>query len=103
MKNRKLRLDLDQLTVDSFAVAEDARGAGTVHAHLPVPPDEPASDGYGECNTYYDSCNGSCASCVNSCWNTCNATCQSCIPQCQLSYHSVCHVAATSPEAGCYY
>lgn len=103
MKNRKLRLDLDQLTVDSFSVAGGAAGAGTVHAHIPVPPDEPASDGYGECNTYYDSCNGTCASCVNSCWNTCNATCQSCIVQCQQSYHSVCHVAATSPEAGCYY
>lgn len=102
MNNRKLRLDLDQLAVESFSVAGSAEGLGTVHAHGPVPPKEPASDGYGECYSYAASCNGTCASCVNSCWNTCNASCQSCVYTCQLSCHSVCHEPATSLEDGCY-
>jgi hypothetical protein len=102
MKNRKLRLDLDQLTVDSFSVAGGTDGAGTVHAHIPVPPDEPASDYDGVCQSYYQSCNGSCASCVNTCWNTCNASCQSCVVQCQQSYHSVCHEPATAAADGCW-
>lgn len=101
MKNRKLRLDLDQLAVESFA-AGAAAGTGTVHAHRPFPPQEPASDGYGECYTYAVSCNGSCASCVNSCWNTCAATCQSCNYTCELSCHSVCYEPATLDGPGCY-
>lgn len=100
--NRKLRLDVEQLAVESFAVAPGAEGGGTVHAHIPLPPDEPASDWDGVCASYDQSCNGSCASCVNSCWNTCNATCQSCVVYCQQSYHSVCHEPVTEGADFCY-
>lgn len=96
MKNRKLRLDLEQLTVDSFAVsAGGADGAGTVRAHGEVPPQEPASDWDGVCDTYYASCRGSCASCMSVCYATCGVTCDvSCNFTCQLSCHSVCHEPA---------
>jgi hypothetical protein len=94
MKNRKLRLDLDQLAVESFAVAGADAARGTVHAHGPFPPAEPASDYNGECQTYAVSCNGSCGSCVNSCWATCQATCNSCVYSCALSCHSVCYEPA---------
>jgi hypothetical protein len=95
MKN-KLRLDLEQLAVESFSVAAEG-GEGTVHAHGPVPPDEPASDYDGVCGTNYASC-GPCASnvtyCYASCGNTCVASCASCVFTCQVSCHSVCYEPA---------
>jgi len=94
MNNRKLRLDVEQLAVESFTVLAGEDGTGTVRAHGVFPPAEPASDGYGECNSYQASCNGSCASCVNTCWQSCNGTCASCVNTCQLSCHSVCHEPA---------
>lgn len=94
MNIRKLRLDVEQLAVESFTVQAAASGAGTVRAHGVFPPAEPASDGYGECNTYQASCNGSCASCVNTCLQSCNGTCNSCVNTCQLSCHSVCYEPA---------
>lgn len=97
----KLRLNLDQLSVESFAIPGVDDGAGTVRAHV-VPPreEEPASDYQGYCGTNYVSCNGSCASCVQTCWNTCAETCASCVYTCQLSCHSVCHEPA--PTNNCY-
>lgn len=102
MMNRKLRLDLEQLAVESFSVSAGDEARGTVHGHGEVPPDEPASDYDGVCNTYYASCRGSCASCVNSCWNTCNATCASCVVSCPQSCHSVCYEPATAEIDTCY-
>ena len=102
--NRKLRLDLEQLTVESFSISADGGdGTGTVRAHGKVPPDEPASDYDGVCGTYYESCNGSCASCVNSCWNSCVGTCVSCNVTCPQSCHSVCYEPATAEADTCYY
>lgn len=91
--NRKLRLDVEQLAVESFSVLGGrADGAGTVHAHGEVPPNEPASDYDTVCNTYNVSCNGSCASCLSVCYATCGSTCaQTCNNTCQLSCHSVCY------------
>lgn len=43
--NRKLKLDLDSLTVDSFAPASADGGRGTVLANSLT---EPGSDSYGE-------------------------------------------------------
>jgi hypothetical protein len=94
MKNHKLRLDLDQLAVESFSVQAGADGAGTVRAHGVFPPAEPVSDYDGVCNTYNVSCNGSCASCDNTCYNTCRDTCASCNYTCKLSCHSVCYEPA---------
>ena len=88
---QKIRLDLDALHVDSFETDAAPGSHGTVRGHGEVPKEEPASDYDGVCNSYYDSCNGSCASCVNSCWASCAGTCYSCNPTCVQSCHSVCH------------
>jgi len=71
---RKLKLDLDRLSVESFD-ANGSEGAqrGTVEAHSIV------------CNSFIDTCgtcDPSCASCV-SCYNSCNNTCgNSCYGTC---------------------
>ena len=94
MNNRKLRLDVEQLSVESFTLAGE-EGAGTVRAHGEVPLQEPASDYNGECGTNYASCNGTCVSCPNTCYATCGTTCAaSCNNTCQLSCHSVCYEPA---------
>lgn len=76
---QKIRLDLDALRVDSFETDAATGAHGTVHGHGKAPLQEPASDYNGVCNSYYDSCNGTCASCVNTCWASCNGTCNSCV------------------------
>jgi len=62
---KKLRLEVDDLRIDSFAVDEAEAARGTVAGH-----NEPA---------YTASCDGSCVntcnSCVNTCLNTCPASC----------------------------
>lgn len=94
MTNRKLRLDLEQLNVESFALVAGAEdGAGTVRAHGEVPPDEPASDWQGVCGTYYASCNGSCNSCMSVCYATCAGSCNVNVT-CGQSCHSVCYEPA---------
>lgn len=102
MTNRKLRLDVEQLAVESFSVSGRGMSAGTVHAHQPVPPVDPVSDYNGVCDTYYDSCGGSCASCVNSCWDTCAITCATCNFTCPQSCHSVCYEPLTAEIDTCY-
>lgn len=102
MMNHKLRLDLEQLAVESFSVSASEEAKGTVRAHGEVPPDEPISDYDGVCDTYYQSCRGSCASCVNTCWNTCNVTCASCVYSCPQSCHSVCYEPITAEIDTCY-
>ncbi|HET6231245.1 MAG TPA: hypothetical protein VFE05_14325 [Longimicrobiaceae bacterium] len=95
MKHGKLRLDIEHLTVDSFATSADAKDRlGTVHGHYAVPPAEPASDYFGVCDTYNASCHGSCQTCADSCYATCAATCYSCNYTCQLSCHSKCYEPA---------
>ena len=66
----KLKLELDQLSVESFDVTtREGTPRGTVEAHGPTP--------VGTCNSCFETdctCDPSCASCV-SCYNTCNNTC----------------------------
>jgi hypothetical protein len=58
---RKLKLDLDQLTVDSFHTAAPARREGTV---------------FGEQCTCYTNCTcPGCPTCDHTCANTCAYTC----------------------------
>jgi hypothetical protein len=65
---KKLRLVLDDLSVESFGTHQDEDVRGTV-AGLNVPATPP----------YTASCDGSCAntcvSCVNTCLNTCQNSC----------------------------
>lgn len=97
---KKLSLDLDTLSVETFETAPDDLDArGTVHGHGPTwpyngctgnQPCNPASspdytedytcDDYSCWNTCQQSCGGTCyATCtcpsqVNTCWETCQVT-----------------------------
>jgi len=83
---RKLALQLDQLTVDSFeTTAVRAADAGTVHAHLgeaaePHPADEVAYPAtyYGATCPGYPTCN--------------NYSCQSCMPTCGYTVYPCCQI-----------
>ena len=85
---RKLKLDLDQLTVDSFDTnPSDGTRRGTVEgfSHLcgPTHIDPTCFVSCESCNDTCGTCDPSCASCV-SCYNTCNNTCgPSCYGTCQ--------------------
>lgn len=96
---RKLSLDLDTLSVESFETAPELEARGTVHGHGPTwpyngcsvaRPCNPASspdysedrtcDDYTCWQTCAQSCGGTCyATCtcpseVNTCWETCQPT-----------------------------
>jgi hypothetical protein len=93
----KLKLDLDQLTVESFNT--DASGIarrGTVQAHseicVPTRGEFTCGDTCDTCNnTCYDSCAASCGggcgsgySCGGTCGGTCfDPTCNTCFTNCE--------------------
>jgi hypothetical protein len=69
---RKLKLDLDQLTVDSFdTLSADGAGRGTIEAFQTTAP--PCTLEYYP--TYAPTCAATCASCNGTCDNTCGSTC----------------------------
>jgi hypothetical protein len=71
----KLRLDLDQLTVDSFDTSETAAEKGTV---------------FGEQCTCYTNCTcPGCPTCDNTCGDSCNGTCVD--NTCEFSCYGTCH------------
>ena len=92
----KLKLNLDQLTVESFNTdASEVARRGTVRAHseLCIPTYGPITcgDSCDTCdNTCYDSCGASCGGCSGgyACGGTCgsscvNPTCNTCLTNCQ--------------------
>jgi hypothetical protein len=78
---RKMKLDLEQLTVESFETCT-ARGHGTVYGHMPeidIRPNVIAAGGYVVANTYPECPSPLCvdtplASCDGSCRPGCVAT-----------------------------
>ena len=95
--NQKLKLDLDDLTVDSFDTMRSAPKAGTVFGEQCTCYTNCTCPG---CPTCYASCNGSCAAtCENTCINTCDdATCaNSCGGGC--NYSDYCDSNAPCPSA----
>ncbi|HYH82974.1 MAG TPA: hypothetical protein VEX86_24480 [Longimicrobium sp.] len=73
----KLKLELDELHVESFDVQRQDEVRGTVAGQ-----NEPA---------YTESCGGSCVntcvSCVNTCYNTCQASCWNTCQTCNTCEH----------------
>jgi len=66
----KLKLDLDQLVVDSFRTEAPQRRSGTVFGEQCTCATQCTCPG---CPTCYASCNGSCAAtCAASCYGTCD-------------------------------
>jgi hypothetical protein len=88
---KKLRLEVDELRVDSFDT--DAGGAsrrGTVAGQLlAYSLDQSGCEIYSGCCT--QSCNGTCdATCADTCWQTCKYTCI-----CPSAHYTECNCAGT--------
>ncbi|MDB4947549.1 MAG: hypothetical protein JWM27_198 [Gemmatimonadetes bacterium] len=85
----KLKLDLDQLSVESFDTnPPEGTQRGTVkgHSHVCVSPFDTCaalSCNY-TCGTCDPSC-ASCASCFNTCYDTCGASCFGTCATCQTN------------------
>ena len=99
---RKLTLDLDELAVESFETAVEARGIGTVNGRALAPAPDPDIDRspllscrtcFSMCRTCEISCNGTCISCPATCFDVTCATCggESCGPtMCRMSFVDGC-------------
>src|SRR5687768_9291815 len=91
----KLKLDLDQLTVESFDTNPDEsaqRGTVEAHSHACVSPFEtcaalgcPTGTCDASCATCATcvSCYGTCYTCANTCGDSCYGTCVSCLTECE--------------------
>jgi hypothetical protein len=89
---RKIRLNPEDLHIDSFSTLAPEEERGTVLGHYRVPP---AESGMDPCVVYTNTCGASCygtcgatcgATCYNTCGNTCGTSCSPlayCIPPAQ--------------------
>jgi hypothetical protein len=69
--NKKLNLDLDALSVDSFETDAAADSTGTVRGQtIPIDTQDPDA-----CGPTWVSCNRTCDSCLDTCDASCNGTC----------------------------
>ncbi|HYW11386.1 MAG TPA: hypothetical protein VE871_05495 [Longimicrobium sp.] len=85
----KLKLDLDDLTVDSFDTTRPAQKQGTVFGEQCTCYTQCTCPGYSTCD---ESCDGTCAA---SCNTTCNAKCN------PTSYWACYSDNCTVQEPGC--
>ncbi|HYW11389.1 MAG TPA: hypothetical protein VE871_05510 [Longimicrobium sp.] len=94
--NRKLKLSLDELTIDSFDTTRPAAKNGTVFGEQCTCYTQCTCPG---CPTCYASCNGTCAgTCANTCANTCDdATCG-----CGTGYTCDQTACGCYPETSCF-
>lgn len=96
---KKLKLELDDLQVESFQTARAEPRRGTVRGN--IPPTWNCTDyvdctwDFG-CETEVVSCNGSCnGSCADTCWGSCNGTCGG-------SCGGTCEASCASCDYSCY-
>jgi hypothetical protein len=92
---KKLRLDIEQLAVESFDVTTDVvRARGTVRGQLTSPASCLATD----CNQ--NTCAATCMTCPDTCWDSCGETCyNSCYGTCEVT----CDACLSQDELTCYY
>ena len=85
---RKLRLDVEQLTVETFEVTRAAeRERGTVRGHLT---NNVITCDNTDCNQ--NTCLDTCATCPNTCWYSCGDTCPGTCPNtCAQSCNGTCY------------
>jgi len=95
---KKLKLQLDELQVESFQTARGHATRGTVQGN--APPTSMCTD-YIDC-TWDFGCETQVASCNGSCGNTCDATCGSCNGTCYGSCYGSCDATCFSCEYSCY-
>ena len=88
---RKLKLELDELSVESFEVAEKAEERGTVHGNVFMTQFCTGANGVtcGEsCGTCVGTCvNESCDTCVDLSCDTCNSGCYMTPPTRYTAYY----------------
>jgi hypothetical protein len=80
----KLKLDLEQLTVDTFDTSAPEKPRGTVFGEQCTCHTQCTCPG---CPTCDQSCNGTCQA---SCYGTCEATCNTCAASCYGSCDGYC-------------
>jgi hypothetical protein len=72
---KKITLNLDALTVESFETNNGEGGAGTVQAHMPAPvPVRTLDPGAWTCNPYQGTCDGCDGTIVTYCGGRCSDT-----------------------------
>ncbi|HSU16287.1 hypothetical protein [Longimicrobium sp.] len=88
----KLKLDVEQLQVESFSVQEARVERGTVHGLMSDAPQVCISED-PSCNAQ-PSCDGTCASCNGSCGYSCDYTCgYTCEYSCGWTCGSTCELS----------
>ncbi|HYW11390.1 MAG TPA: hypothetical protein VE871_05515 [Longimicrobium sp.] len=92
--NQKLKLDLEDLTVDSFDTMRPAPKAGTVFGEQCTCYTNCTCPG---CPTCYASCNGTCG---GTCEASCNGTCAG--GTCDASCNGTCGGSCYQTDCGCY-
>lgn len=95
---KKVKLDLDAISVDTFEVTQAEGGRGTVRGHLCcVCCCDPCCCTC--CNTCQATCPDSCQTCPESCWGTCyDVTCQG--RSCDYCITDVCTYQVYAVQAG---
>jgi hypothetical protein len=84
----KLKLNLEQLTVDSFDTSASEKPRGTVFGEQCTCYTNCTCPGCPTCDA---SCNGTCGgTCAGSCYGTCDATCNTCAASCYGSCDGYC-------------
>jgi hypothetical protein len=90
----KLKLNLEQLTVDSFETTLAERPKGTVFGEQCTCPTACTCPGCPTCDA---SCNGTCGgTCAASCNGTCEGSCDSCV-----SCYGTCDLCTQGWDATC--
>lgn len=106
---KKLKLDLDALVVESFAVQETPRWTGTVQGNIEQEGEVRRRPGFF---SRWFSCPSACGkTCLDTCWETCQNTCletcqDTCVETCRGatcfdSCNTRCDTAAVSGDSGC--
>lgn len=75
----KLKLNLDQLSVDSFSTEKGPKQSGTVFGEQCTCQTACTCPGCPTCDTCAASCNGTCGA---TCYGTCGASCDTCGGSC---------------------
>jgi hypothetical protein len=85
----KMKLNLDELQVESFETVSGEQERGTVHGYVTGTLGCNCTDGdtcatcRASCGTCFDTCPDTCENtCPDTCVNTCPATCASCVDTC---------------------
>jgi hypothetical protein len=93
---RKLRLQLDDLRIDSFDTTQAKKARGTVFGEQCTCYTQCTCPGCPSCD---ESCNGTCeVSCFDTCAGSCNGTCYKTCNGCNTTGGYTCAGYATTPD-----